>query len=154
MQGVSIFWFGDGWESWVDSWWVEAGYETHRVPSYDLDTPSDALDNQIGPSVWPLRCFEVIKPEPQKTEIWEIPVFSMGTFIGSKILHEQATTTPKLDAPEILTPLNFNAPELRRPRTLDNQIGPSVWPLRCSEVYINKTQTSKNGNLGNPGFWY
>ena len=46
-----------------------AGYETHRVPSYDLDTPSDALENQIGPSVWPLRCFEVIKPEPQKTEI-------------------------------------------------------------------------------------
>ena len=31
-----------------------AGYETHRVPSYDLDTPSDALENQIGPSVWPL----------------------------------------------------------------------------------------------------
>ena len=29
-----------------------AGYETHRVPSYDLDTPSDALENQIGPSVW------------------------------------------------------------------------------------------------------
>ena len=32
----------------------EAGDETHRVPSYDLDTPSDALENQIGPSVWPL----------------------------------------------------------------------------------------------------
>ena len=48
----------------------EAGYETHRVPSYDLDTP-DALENQIGPSVWPL-CFEVIKPEPPKLEIWEI----------------------------------------------------------------------------------
>ena len=31
-----------------------AGYKTHRVPSYDLDTPSDALENQIGPSVWPL----------------------------------------------------------------------------------------------------
>ena len=31
-----------------------AGDETHRVPSYDLDTPSDALENQIGPSVWPL----------------------------------------------------------------------------------------------------
>merc|ERR1711895_170646 len=74
--------------------WVEAGYETHRVPSYDLDTPFDALDNQIGPSVWPLRCFEVIKPEPQKTEIWEIPVSSFGTFIGSKIMHEQVATTP------------------------------------------------------------
>ena len=61
-----------------------AGYETHRVPSYDLDTPSDALENQIGPSVWPLRCFEVIKPKPQKTEIWEIPVLSIGTFIGSQ----------------------------------------------------------------------
>ena len=30
----------------------EAGYETHRVPSYDLDTLSDALENQIGPLVW------------------------------------------------------------------------------------------------------
>ena len=29
-----------------------ARYETHRVPSYDLDTLSDALENQIGPSVW------------------------------------------------------------------------------------------------------
>ena len=56
-----------------------AGYETHRVPSYDLDTPSDALENQIGPLVWPLRYFEVIKPKPQITEIWEIPVFSIGT---------------------------------------------------------------------------
>ena len=50
VRGVSIFLFGDGWESWVDSWWVEAGYKTHRVPSYDLDTLSDALENQIGPS--------------------------------------------------------------------------------------------------------
>ena len=29
-----------------------AGCKTHRVPSYDLDTPFDALENQIGPSVW------------------------------------------------------------------------------------------------------
>ena len=78
----------------------EAGYKTHRVPSYDLDTPSDALENQIGPLVWPL-CFKVIKSEPQKTESWEIPVFSIGTFIGSKILHEQAAATPKLDAPKL-----------------------------------------------------
>ena len=98
--------------------WFVAGYKTHRVASHDLDTPSDALDNQIGPSVWPLRCFEVIKPEPQKTEIWEIPVFSIGTFIGSKIMHEQAATTPKLDIPETSTPpkprcpQNFDAPEL------------------------------------------
>ena len=42
----------------------EAGYETHRLPSYDLDTPSEALENQIAPSVWPPRYFEVIKPEP------------------------------------------------------------------------------------------
>ena len=76
-----------------------AGYKTHRVPSYDLNTPSDALENQIGPSVWPLQCFEVIKPEPQKMEIWEIPVFSIGTFIGSKIMHEQVATTPKLQRP-------------------------------------------------------
>ena len=95
----------------------EAGYETHRVPSYDLDAPSDALENQIGPSVWPLRCFEVIKPEPQKTEIWEIPVFSIGTFIGSKIMHEQVATTPKLRLPRTSTPPNFSAPKLRRPRT-------------------------------------
>ena len=32
----------------------EAGYKTHRVPSYDLDTPSDALEKQIGSSAWPL----------------------------------------------------------------------------------------------------
>ena len=29
-----------------------AGDETHKAPSYDLNTPSDALENQIGPSVW------------------------------------------------------------------------------------------------------
>ena len=51
VQGVSIFCLGTVAEVGVDSGWVEAGYETHRVPSYDLDTPSDALDNQIGPSV-------------------------------------------------------------------------------------------------------
>ena len=79
----------------------EAGYKTHMIASYDLDTPSDALNNQIRPSVWPLRCSEVIKPEPQKTGISEIPVFSIGTFIGSKIMHEQAATTPKLYAPKL-----------------------------------------------------
>ena len=81
-EGVSIFRLGLVGEVELDSGWVVAGYETHRVSSYDLDTDSDALDNQIGPSVWPLRCFEVIKAEPQKTEIWEIPVFSIGTCIG------------------------------------------------------------------------
>ena len=96
MQGVSIFCLRTVEEVEVDSGWVEAGYETQRVPSYDLDTPSDALDNQIGPSVWPLQCFEVIKSEPQKTEIWEIPVFSIGQVIGSKIMHEQVATTLKL----------------------------------------------------------
>ena len=96
MRGVSIFCLRTVAEVGLDSGWFGAGYKTHRVPSYDLDTPSDALDNQIGPSVWPLRCFEVIKPKPQKMEIWEIPVFSIGTFIGSKIMHEQAATTPKL----------------------------------------------------------
>jgi hypothetical protein len=35
----------------VDCGWFGAGPETHRVPSYDLDTLSDALDNQIG-LVW------------------------------------------------------------------------------------------------------
>ena len=69
MKGVSIFRWGTVGEVEVDSGWFGAEYETHRVPSYDLDTPSDALDNQIGPSVWPLRCFEVIKHESQKTEI-------------------------------------------------------------------------------------
>ena len=101
MRGVSIFRLRTVAEVELDCGWVVAGYETHRVLSYDLDTPSDALDNQIGPLVWPLRCFEVIKPEPQKTEIWEIPVFSIGTSIGSKIMHEQATTTPKIDALEL-----------------------------------------------------
>ena len=28
----------------------EGGYLTHRIPSYDLDTP-DAFENQIGPLV-------------------------------------------------------------------------------------------------------
>ena len=46
-----------------------AGFETHSEPLYDHNTPSDALENQIGPSVWPLQCFEVIKPKPQKMEI-------------------------------------------------------------------------------------
>ena len=96
MRGVSIFRLRTVEEAGLDSGWVVAGYETHRVASYDLDTPSDALENQIGPSVWPLRCFEVIKPEPQKTEIWEILVFGIETFIGSKIMLEQAATTPKL----------------------------------------------------------
>ena len=82
MRGVSIFHLGTVEEVGVDCRWVETGYETHRVPSYNLDTPSDALENQNGPSVWPLRCSEVIKPEPQKTEIWEIPVFSIWTLIG------------------------------------------------------------------------
>ena len=96
MQGVSIFRLRMVEKVVEICGWFEAGYETHRVLSYDLDTPSDALDNQIGPSVWPLRCFEVIKPEPQKTEIWEILVFGIETFIGSKIMLEQAATTPKL----------------------------------------------------------
>ena len=54
VQGVSIFRLGTVAKVELDSGWVGAGYETHRVPSYDLDTPSDALENQIGPSVWPL----------------------------------------------------------------------------------------------------
>ena len=96
MQEVSIFCLRTVAKVDQISGWVGAGYKTHRVLSYDLDTPSDALDNQIGPPVWRLRCFEVIKPEPQKMEIWEIPVFSIGTFIGSKTMHEQVATTPKL----------------------------------------------------------
>ena len=60
-EGVSIFRLRLVEEVGLDSGWVEAGYETHRVPSYDLDTPSDALENQIGPSVWPLQCFEGVK---------------------------------------------------------------------------------------------
>ena len=51
VRGVSIFCLGTFEKVVVDSWWVEAGYETHRVPSYDLDTLSDALENQIRPSV-------------------------------------------------------------------------------------------------------
>ena len=54
VQGVSIFRLGTVAKVELDSGWVGAGYETHRVASYDLDTPSDALENQIGPSVWPL----------------------------------------------------------------------------------------------------
>ena len=54
MRGVSIFRLRLVEKVGLDSGWVGAGYETHRVASYDLDTPSDALENQIGPSVWPL----------------------------------------------------------------------------------------------------
>ena len=54
MRGVSIFCLRSVEQVEVDSEWVEAGYKTQRVPSYDLDTLFDALDNQIGPSVWPL----------------------------------------------------------------------------------------------------
>ena len=95
MQMVAIFCLGTVGKVELDSRWFGAGYKTHRVLSYDLDTPFDALEIEIGPSVWPLRCFEVIKPKPQKMEIWEIPVFSIGTFTGSKIMHEHAATTPK-----------------------------------------------------------
>ena len=54
MRGVSIFRLRTVEKVEVDCGWVVAGYETHRVASYDLDTPSEALKNQIGPSVWPL----------------------------------------------------------------------------------------------------
>ena len=54
MRGVSIFRLGTVGKVGVDCGWFEAEYKTHRVPSYDLDTPSDALEIEIGPSVWPL----------------------------------------------------------------------------------------------------
>ena len=44
MRGVSIFCLGTVEKVGVDSGWVGAGYETHRVPFYDLDTPSEAFD--------------------------------------------------------------------------------------------------------------
>ena len=62
MQRVAIFCLGSPETN-------EVGHKIQRVPSYDLDTPFDPLENQIGPSVWPLLCFEVIKPEPPKSEI-------------------------------------------------------------------------------------
>ena len=64
--------------------WVEVGYETHRVPSYDLDTPSDALDNQIGPLVWPLQCFKVIKPKPQKRKFGKSQFLVLGHLLNQK----------------------------------------------------------------------
>ena len=54
MRGVSIFCLRTVGQVAVDSEWVGAGYKTHRVSSYNFDTPSDALENQIGPLVWPL----------------------------------------------------------------------------------------------------
>ena len=54
MRGVSIFHLRSVEKVELDCGWFEAGYETHRVPSYDLDSPSDALDNQVGPLVWSL----------------------------------------------------------------------------------------------------
>ena len=56
LRGVSIFCLQTVEQAEADCGWVVAWYKTHRVPSYD----------QIGPSVWPLRCFEIIKAEPQK----------------------------------------------------------------------------------------
>ena len=52
VRGVSIFRLRTVGQVELDCGWVEAGYETHRVPSYDLDTPSDAQEKQIGPLVW------------------------------------------------------------------------------------------------------
>ena len=52
MQRAAIFCLSRRGEVGVSPGPNEAGYETHRVPSYDLDTPSDALENQIGPLVW------------------------------------------------------------------------------------------------------
>ena len=73
------------------------------TPSYDLETPSDALNNQIEPSVWPLQCFEVIKPEPQKTEICEIPFFSrvhashyVGRSVGPSVSRSALTKTSRI----------------------------------------------------------
>ena len=54
MRRAAIFCFGRHAKVEVDLEPNEAGYETYRVPSYDLDIPSDALENQIRPSVWPL----------------------------------------------------------------------------------------------------
>ena len=53
MRRAAIFCLGRHEEVRLSSGPNGAGYETHRVPSYDLDTPN-ALQNQIGPSVWPL----------------------------------------------------------------------------------------------------
>ena len=58
----------------------------YKIPFYDLDTPSDALHNQIGSSVR-LLFFVAIILQHQKTEVWESPVFSIGTFIGLKMKH-------------------------------------------------------------------
>ena len=44
VQGVPIFCLGMVGKVGVDSGWFGAGYESHRIPSNDLDTP-DALDN-------------------------------------------------------------------------------------------------------------
>ena len=47
MQRVAIFCLGRVTEVELSPDPNEAGYKTHRVPLYDLDTPSDALDDQI-----------------------------------------------------------------------------------------------------------
>ena len=47
VQGISIFCWGTVAEVGLDSGCVGAGYKSHRVPSYDLDTPSDGLDKVI-----------------------------------------------------------------------------------------------------------
>ena len=78
MRGVSIFCLGMVGEVGLDSKWVGAGYKTLSVPSYDLDTPSDALENQIGPLVWPLQCFEVSNPNLKKWKFGKAQILVLG----------------------------------------------------------------------------
>ena len=54
VREVAIFCLGRVEKVEVDSGWFEARYKTHRLLSYDHDTPSDAMDNLIKPLIWPL----------------------------------------------------------------------------------------------------
>ena len=72
VRGIVIFFFfAAGCGSWDRLLKYRASAGTHSTPSYDCDTPSDALENQIGAFVCPL-CIEVIKPKLPNLEIWGI----------------------------------------------------------------------------------
>ena len=81
MRRAAIFHLGRREEVGVSPGPNVAGYETHRVPSYDLDTPSDALENQIGPSVW----YSLSRQYPSKLKpaaAAKVVIFKKNAFVA------------------------------------------------------------------------
>ena len=70
-EALLSFFLAAGCGSWDRLLKYGASAGTHSTPSYDCDTPSDALEDQIGALVCPL-CIEIIKPISPNLEIWGI----------------------------------------------------------------------------------